>query len=190
MRLKVNFWQQLTTKSHHKVHLAQSEFAQLWGNSTQRGTIVVFCVCHLHFFVCPPPKRSTPFLTWSLASFCPRRVSSRVTRRRRPSVRCSSVAKTSSSTPPGWNVTQTTSISIYCSVKLPPSEPPPTHPPPPPPPPPAPSPPLLPPARTSQHHSCLGPPLTTDQSGRPERTYSRLHFSKETVWNKKAKPRI
>lgn len=99
----------------------------------------------------------TPSLKRPSWCFCPCRVSLRVTRRRRLSARCSSAARTSSSTPPGWSATRTTSNSIYCSAKRPPSEPPPT------PPPPAPSP--LPPARTSQHHSCLGPPSTQTRAG-------------------------
>lgn len=115
---------------------------------------------------------------------CLCRVSLRVTQHHQRSGQCNSAVRTFSSTPPGWSGMQTTSTTIYCSVKhhlfemLPKL--------------------LPPPAPSSSSHQCSPPsciiaasaltpsPLHTDQNGRPEHIYSRLDFSKVTVWEKKS----
>lgn len=117
----------------------------------------------------------------SIANFCrsnskrshfvSSRVSSRATTRLRLSAQCSSAARTFSWMPPGSSATPTTFTSIYWSAKLPRSEQPnlPS------------SPPL--PARTSLHHSCLGPPFSVHRRTESEHTQSRLNFSKRKNTN-------
>lgn len=109
-------------------------------------------VLNCHWYISSFSYAKQICVAMTILFICLCRVSLRVTQRRQRSGQCNSAVRTFSSTPPGWSGMQTTSTTIYCSVKhhlfemLPKLLPPPA--------------PILflPPVQPSQlHHSCLSP---------------------------------